>query len=27
MGAVMKAHAGDVDGKLARRVAAEMLGG
>ena len=26
MGAVMKAHPGDVDGKLARKVAAELLG-
>jgi uncharacterized protein YqeY len=27
MGAVMKAHKGDVDGNLARRIAAEKLGG
>jgi uncharacterized protein YqeY len=27
MGAVMKAHKGDVDGNLARRIASELLGG
>lgn len=27
MGALMKAHKGDVDGDLARRIAAELLGG
>ena len=27
MGAVMKSHKGDVDGNLARRIAAELLGG
>ncbi len=27
MGTVMKAHKGDVDGDLARRIAAELLGG
>jgi uncharacterized protein YqeY len=27
MGAIMKAHRGDVDGTLARRLAAELLGG
>ena len=27
MGAVMKAHKGDVDGTLARRIASELLGG
>jgi hypothetical protein len=27
MGAMMKAHKGDVDGNLARRLAADLLGG